>query len=197
MAKIVLEYWPLKPIQAQYLSELCMRSPFWLATLFAATCFLAACGGGGGGGGPETTSNPASKTAVCELPLQYANGSNGGYTIKNTLTESVPRQFNTCPIQTIKSASVSLCLDHPDISELTAQLRMPNNITVALDLQKAQPGETCLILGTSFSIPVPINGLPLPSSADRNWTVGVTDTNSVTTQAGYLVGWSMKVEGLE
>lgn len=174
-----------------------MRSPFWLVPLFAVTCFLTACGGGGGGGGPETTTNPTPKTAVCELQLQYANGSNGGYTINNSLTESVPRQFNTCSIQTIKSASVSLCLDHPQISELTAQLRMPNNITVALDLQNVQPGETCLILGKSFSIPLPINGLPLPTSADRNWTVGVTDTNAVSNQAGYLVGWSMKVEGLE
>ena len=79
----------------------------------------------------------------------------------------------------------------------TAQRRMPNNITVALDLQNVQPGETCLISGKSFSIPLPINGLPLPTSADRNWTVGVTDTNAVSNQAGYLVGWSMKVEGLE
>lgn len=173
-----------------------MRSPFWLAPLFATTCFLAACGGGGSGGGPET-SPPTSKTAVCELPLQYANGSGGGYTINNSLTESVPRQFNTCAVQTIQSASVSLCIDHPQISELTAQLRMPNSTTVALDLQKAQPGETCLISGKTFSIPLPITDLPLPNSADRNWTVGVTDTNSVSNQAGYLVGWSMKVEGLE
>lgn len=174
----------------------CMRSRVWLATLFAASCFLAACGGGGGDS-PVTNSNATPKTAVCELPLQYANGSQGGYTITSSLTESVPRQFNACPVQTIQSASISLCINHPQISELTAQLRMPDNSTFDLDLQNAQSGGTCLISGTLFNMPLTINGLPLPNSGNRNWTVGVTDTNSVSNQTGYLVGWSMKVEGLE
>lgn len=172
-----------------------MTSLFKTATLLFAALFLGSCGGGGSSP-PEASLSPA----TCELSMFYASGSiNGtGYEIRSILTESVPRQFNPCLLKTIQSASVSLCLDHPQIAELSAQLRLPNNSSVVLNLQTAQPGAACLNTGVLYSIPLRATELPLANSGNLNWTVGVTDTDQVsTTRTGYLVGWSMKIEGLQ
>jgi hypothetical protein len=173
-----------------------MTSLFKTATLLFAALFLGSCGGGGSSP-PEASLSPA----TCELSLVYASGSidrGTGYEIRSTLTESVSRQFNPCPLKTIQSASVSLCLDHPEIAELSAQLRLPNNSSVVLNLQTAQPGAACLNTGVLYSIPLRATELPLANSGNLNWTVGVTDNVQVsTTPTGYLVGWSMKIEGLQ
>ena len=164
-----------------------LRTAAWLMTAF----LLSACGGAS----EPTATTPES----CAINLLYANGiQNGtGFLITSTLTESVPRKFNPCPIQNVNSAHLNLCLSHPQISELTAQLRMPDNNTITLTLPTNQSGPACLTNGTLFSIPLPANLLPHPNSGNGNWTVGVTDTNTISNQRGHLVGWSMQVEGLK
>lgn len=162
---------------------------FWLVNL---TCLLALIGCGGG----STSSGPLSS---CELPLKYADGFTGGYTIGATQTLTVPRQFGSCTLNTVQSASLSLCISHQQINELTAQLILPNNTVVPLNLSSAQTnGSTCLLTGKLFNFNLPASAFQSLPNIKGNWTVGITDTNQVsTTPVGYMVGWSFRVDGLQ
>lgn len=164
-------------------------SKFWfLCAAVAGSLTLAGCGGG---------STPATQSASCELPLKYADGANGGYRIGAASTLAVPRQFNACTLTQIQAASVSLCIDHQQISELSAQLVLPNNTTQTLNLQSAQtPGGTCLLTGKLFTMTLSSAALQSIGGLQGDWTVSLTDTNQVsTTPVGYLVGWSLKMDG--
>jgi hypothetical protein len=49
-----------------------------------------------------------------------------------------------------------------------------------------------------FSLSLPTNSLQAFSGLRGDWTVRVQDNNTVSnTPMGYLVGWSMQVEGLQ
>ncbi len=164
-------------------------SKFWFfCVAVTGSLTLAGCGGG---------STPAPQSVSCELPLKYADGINGGYRIDAVPGQAVPRQFNACNLTQIQAATVSLCLDHPQISELSAQLVLPNNSTQSLNLQSAQiAGGTCLLTGKLFTMTLPSTALPSINSLQGDWTVRLTDTNQIsTTPVGYLVGWSLKMDG--
>ena len=155
----------------------------------AGSLLLSGCGGGG-------STQAASSTTPCELPLKYADGLNGGYSI-NTVAQAVPRTFNVCTIQQPLAASVSLCIDHRQMTELSAQLVLPNQTTLDLELPSATQGSTCLISGRLLTLPLPVSRLQAFSGLKGDWTVRVRDNNSVSnTPMGYLVGWSMQAEGL-
>jgi hypothetical protein len=158
------------------------------ATL-AGSLFLAGCGG-------SDPARPSGVASQCALPLKYADGLNGGYSI-NTVAQAVPRPFNACTIQQPLAASVSLCIDHRQMAELSAQLILPNQTTLDLELPSATQGSTCLITGRLLTLPLPVSRLQAFSGLKGDWTVRVRDNNSVSnTPMGYLVGWSMQAEGL-
>lgn len=162
---------------------------FWFfCAAVAGSLTLAGCGGG---------SAATSSSASCELPLKYADGVTGGYRIGAVPTQAVPRSFNTCTLTQIQSATVGLCLDHPQINELSAQLLLPNNTPQTLNLQSAQTaGESCLITGRWFTVALPSAALQGLSGLQGPWTVSLTDTDQTsTTPLGYLVGWSFKMDG--
>ena len=152
--------------------------------------FLSGCGGG-------DPARAASLTILCEMPLKYADGVSGGYSI-NTVAQAVPRPFNACTIQQPLAASVSLCITHDQLAELSAQLILPNQTTLDLVLPSATQGSTCLISGRMFTLPLAVSRLQAFSGLKGDWTVRVRDNNSVSnTPMGYLVGWSMQAEGLQ
>ena len=156
-----------------------------------AGCFLLS---GCGGGDPARAAGSAT---LCDLPLKYADGLNGGYSI-NTVAQAVPRPFNACTIQQPLAASVSLCITHDHLAELSAQLILPNQTTLDLVLPSATQGSTCLISGRMFTLPLAVSRLQAFSGLKGDWTVRVRDNNSVSnTPMGYLVGWSMQAEGLQ
>jgi hypothetical protein len=75
---------------------------------------------------------------------------------------------------------------------------LPNQTILDLDLLSATQGSTCLISGRMFSLSLPTNSLQAFSGLRGDWTVRVQDNNTVSnTPMGYLVGWSMQVEGLQ
>ena len=160
----------------------------WVALV--GSLFLAGCGG-------SDPAKPASTASQCALPLKYADGLSGGYSI-NSAAQAVPRQFNPCAIQQLLSASVSLCIDHRQMNELSAQLILPNQSSLDLDLQTASQGASCLINGRLFTVSLPANRLQVFSGLKGDWSVLVRDNDMVSiTPMGYLVGWSMQAEGLQ
>lgn len=156
--------------------------------LLCAAFLLYGCGG-------DDSVRSIGKTPPCELPLKHADGANGGYSI-NPVVQAVPRQFNTCAIQQIQSASASVCLDHQQVGEISAQLVLPNQTTQILDIQSASVGANCLISGRLYTLTLPLSSLQTIKGLKGDWTVRVSDNNTVSsTPVGFLVGWSMSVAG--
>ncbi len=161
-----------------------------LFAALAGSLFLAGCGG-------SDPARPSGVASQCVLPLKYADGLSGGYSI-NAVAQAVPRQFTACAMEQALAASVSLCIDHRQMGELSGQLILPNQSSLDLDLQTATQGASCLIGGRLFSVSLPASGLQPFSGLRGDWTVRVSDNDRVSnTPMGYLVGWSMQAEGLQ
>lgn len=162
----------------------------FLWAVLVGSLFLSGCGG-------SDSVQPVGKATQCDLPLKHADGSSGGYSI-NFEAQAVPRQFNPCAIQQLLMARVGLCIDHRQISELTAQLILPNQSSIDLDLQTAGQGGSCLISGRLFTVSLPVSLLQAFSGLRGDWSVNASDNDRVSsTPMGYLVGWSMQAEGLQ
>ena len=160
----------------------------WVA--LAGSLFLAGCGG----------SDPArsvGKASQCALSLKHADGLSSGYRI-DPVAQTVPTQFTACEMEQPLAASLSLCIDHRKMGELSAQLILPNQNTLDLDLQNAAQGAACLNTGRLFTLSLPANRLQVFSDLKGDWSVLVRDNDRVSsTPMGYLVGWSMQAEGLK
>ena len=161
-----------------------------LCAALAGSLFLSGCGG-------SDPARPAGMASQCALPLKYADSLSGGYRI-DPVAQAVPRQFNPCGIQQLQAASVSLCIDHRQMGELSAQLVLPNQKSLNLDLQTASQGGSCPISGRLFTVTLPASSLQAFSGLKGDWSVNVSDNDRVSsTPMGYLVGWSMQAEGLQ
>ena len=154
----------------------------------AGSLVLAGCGGG-------SASSSGSSVISCELRPAYADGGTSGIGFE-TVAQAVNRQFNPCDIRQVQSLTVSICIAHPQITELSTQLLLPNNTTQNLNLQGVS--NTCpgLISGQLFQTTLTSNNLQTLQSLTGNWSVKVTDNNPITTAIGTLVGWSLRAEGL-
>lgn len=162
-------------------------------SLFFTLCVLLLCSCGGGGS-PETSPHSTPQATSCVLPMQYANGANSGKPITGSLTLTEPRLLN-CNITQTQSASVSICIDHKNIAELTSQLFLNDTQIATLDLQSATASSNaCLLSGSLYTV-----SLPMPmTQLNGNWKVGVIDNDQVaSTPLGYLVGWSLRVDGTQ
>jgi hypothetical protein len=161
-----------------------------LSAALAVSSFLAGCGG-------SDPAQPVGKTSQCALPLKHADGLSSGYRI-DPVAQTVPTKFTACAMEQALAASLSLCIDHRQISELSAQLILPNQSTLDLDLQKAAQGAACLNTGRLLTLSLPANRLQVFSGLKGDWSVQVRDNDRVSiTPMGYLVGWSMQAEGLQ
>lgn len=183
-----------------------MRSRFWLASLFAATCFLAACGGGGGGtvsDAPGNNANSASTTCTLNLSI-YASGSTEGtgYPIQQdgASTPAVSRQLDGCAIKSLESARLGLCIRHNELSELNAQLILPVTAPVQRPLTPnltplSEDKQFCdLNQGTVYALDIPVNALTTLPSLNARWNVSVTDTVQ-NNKTGVFVSWSLLLSG--
>lgn len=161
--------------------------------LLCSTLVLSGCGG---------TEPPSALpiSATCELPLKHADGKTSGIRIE-AVASAVARQFNPCAIEQLESAKLSLCISHQQIGELSAELILPNQVSWVLDLNKAVRSPGCLgdnLFGQLFTLPLPLNQLQAFQALQGDWSVKVSDNNTATsTPIGFLVGWSMLVQGLQ
>lgn len=164
-----------------------LRTLCVLATLAG----LAACGGGG-------APVPATPT-TCDLPLQYANGSSSGIGITPQATSS-ERHFNACSMTLVQTAKLTVCIDHPNLSEVSGQLRLSGHSVLALNASSgtatgthclAQSGTTTTVREftlTSSSLGTALNSGP--------WSVTLSDALPDNNQSGYFVAWALELQGL-
>jgi hypothetical protein len=160
------------------------------ALLALLTGLLAGCGG--------SASEPAAAAAApvqCDFGLRYANGVSSGIAI-NPEARTVPRQFTPCSLTQVQSATLGICLQHPDLSELDAQLIQPDGTALALNLQAAtRTGAACLDSGTLLSMSLPTTALPRLLNPQGQWSLMLTDLKPGY-GSGSLVGWSLDLRGL-
>lgn len=161
-----------------------------LATL--AGCVLAGLLAGCGGAASEPA---AGMSAQCEFGLRYANGVSSGIAL-NLEARTVPRQFTPCSLTQIQSATLGICLQHPDLSELDAQLIAPDGSALPIDLQTAtRTGSACLDSGALLGVALPAQALTRLAGAQGFWSLVVTDLKPGY-GSGSLVGWSLDIRGL-
>lgn len=159
-----------------------------------ACCALAGLLSACGGSAPEPAVSP-SPAVQCDFGLRYANGASSGIAI-NPEARTVPRQFTPCSLTQVQSATLGICLQHPNLAELEAQLIQPDGTALAINLQTAtRTGTTCLDSGALLNTSLPATALPRLVNAQGQWSLVVTDV-----QPGYgsgsLVGWSLELRGL-
>ena len=198
----VYGYWQPKPIQTPYLSEFCMRSPFWLVPLFAVTCFLAACGGGGGGGSPasDAPSNPPGpvSTTCDSRTLWAANPAASGTRIPDNNTSGIAVNWDNqnCNLKSVSAATLEICLDHPRPADLVWTITSPsaNRLTVTAPTDWNGTGTAC---DSGQGKLQRIDLLPTVQSSVKTlglWTLNVSD--QVTGIEGTLIQWRVVVQGL-
>lgn len=156
--------------------------------------WLAGCGGGGGAAYVPTT--PTS----CTLPLQYANGSSSGIPI-TAQTASTDRTFNACNIAQLQSAKLTVCIDHPALSEVTGQLRLSGNSIFSFSASSGSSiGSSCLATSggstTLREFTVTPSSLPSVASISNPWSVVLSDSAPSNNQSGYFVAWALELQGL-
>ncbi len=165
--------------------------------LLCLTTLLSSCGGGGSSYVPTT---PAS----CTLTLQYANAlNNSGISILEstdwTRSNTEVSRSLSCGLQRIQKLSVELCLQHADSSELRARLVAPDSSTQTLPLENATRTTHCLGQdSTSYLLDLTIENPAFANltQASGQWLVQVRDVVSGYGN-GTLIGWSLKLEGLQ
>ena len=174
---------------------------FLLAPVLPVCALLLACGGGGTAGTSNNTQSGSGSgsTLSCSLPLQYANGTTSGSSISPQAV-SVDRYLSQCGITQLQSITLTLCTDHPNVGELTAQLRLAGNVLGSFAVASSfSSARTCL--GTSggntslreFTLSQPDTRGMAPSVGP--WSVIVNDTLPTNNQSGYFVAWSLDLQG--
>ena len=120
--KIDILWFNLKPLTGQPLAERWMTSPFWHAALLLMTCFLVSCGGGG-------SANPNATTLVtCDSQTLWAAlPSPNGTAIPDQNIEGISVTFDNqnCALQSMRSASVEICLAHTRPADLQWTITSP------------------------------------------------------------------------
>jgi hypothetical protein len=155
---------------------------------------LAACGGGGSAAYVPTTST------TCTLPLQYANGSSSGMGITPQATSS-DRHFNACNMTQLQTARLTVCINHPNLSEVSGQLRLSGNSVLALSANSgAAVGTSCLAQSggatTVREFTLASGSLASTAFSSGPWSVTLSDALPDNNQSGYFVAWALELQGL-
>ena len=173
-----------------------MRSLSGITALMALTAFLAGCGGGGSGGG----SPGPSISVICDSGnLWAAQPSPNGTRIPDNSSTSITVTWDNqnCSIQSLTAATLDVCLDHDQPTELVWTMIRPST-------------------GTSFTITAPndwnITGTSCDSgrgklqridllqsvlgigSTQGIWALRVSDPTSG--NEGTLIQWRVNLQGL-
>lgn len=155
---------------------------------------LVACGGGG------SASYPPSTPATCTLALQYANGSSSGIAIAPQAA-STDRNFNACNLALVQSAKLTVCIDHPSLSEVSGQLRLAGSPVLPFAASSgAAVGTSCLAQSggatTLREFTVSSGNLPSAALSSGPWSVVLSDSVPSNNQSGYFVAWALELQGL-
>lgn len=175
------------------MTRLQLLRTWWLPCLAP---LLASCGGGG--------ASPAPTGISCTLGLTtYADATSSGIDIvQSGPTQAVARPLTGCAISSLQSARLRLCIQHSQVSELTAQLTLPiasgplGSLMLDPNASSAEISFCSLSQGNIYTVTLPTTALTAVSSLNTSWNVAVIDQTS-NNQAGKFVSWSLVLAGLK
>jgi len=164
-----------------------------IAASLSLAILLVACGGGGPASVPG-------RPASCPLELLYANGAQSGVSMAPQRA-SVDRTFNNCPLAQAVSVTLNVCVDHPNPSEVSGELKLAGNQVYIFPLNAGVVrGSSCLAnSGATTSLREYRLNLPSPLSlpqANGPWQVTLTD-NFTNNQNGFFVAWALDMQGVQ
>ena len=178
-----------------------MRSPFWLAPLFAVTCFMAACGGGGDGSPASDAAGnpPGTVSTTCDSrTLWAANPAASGTRIPDNTTSGISVNWDNqnCKLQSVSAATIEICLAHQRPADLVWTITTPsaNPLTVTAPPDWNVTGTAC---DSGQGKLQRIDLLPTIQPTVKTigqWTLSVSDQNAG--DSGTLIQWRVIVQGL-
>lgn len=174
-------------MQKQRLST--MRTHHFLGIVILCCFSIAGCGGG------TPTTQTDQPILTCSLNWAWSNpvGQSG-----NSISPSADVTWDnqSCAIQTATQATLTVCITHPDLTELSLQLTRPDQINMSLPaIANASTSGTCRN-GSPYTYQLTAASLPT-RQLNGLWTLGVTDTLPNNNQSGHLIGWSLNIQGRE
>ncbi len=178
-------------------AKACMRSPLWSPTCLALCSLLASCGGGGT---PSTQPNVPAASGVCDSnPLWAARPANSGSRIPDNSDTGVSVTWDNqnCALQTVTTATLEICLDHPRPADLVWSLTAPSPgaalaLTAPADWNAS--GASCDTEGQGKLQNIVLAPADVAAISPRgDWTLKVKDARLG--KEGFLIQWRVKLQG--
>lgn len=181
-------------ITPTYLSELCMRSHFWLATTLVMACFLVGCGGGGGNDSERTPVATTCDSGTLWAAHPAASGS--AIPDNNATGVSVTWDNQNCTLQSISTATLDICLSHQRPSDLVWTITTPDASAPLTLTAPADWNTTGSLCDSGQGKLQRFNLLPQLTSNTTTrgiWRLQVSDGLAGT--AGTLIQWRVLAQG--
>jgi subtilisin-like proprotein convertase family protein len=178
------------------ISEHGMRSLTGITALMALTCLLAGCGGGGSNvDGPAPTI-----AATCDSGnLWAAQPSPNGSRIPDNASSGVTVTWvnQTCSIQSLTAATLEVCLDHDQPTDLLWTITRPsigNSQTITAPNNWNSTGTSCETGPGKLQRINLLQTAPNVGTAQGAWTIRVSD--AISGNEGTLIQWRVNLQGL-
>jgi subtilisin-like proprotein convertase family protein len=159
-----------------------------LGPVFAFCMIIAGCGGG------TPTTQTDQRLLTCSLNWAWSNPQGqSGNQVKPYADVTWDNQ--TCAIQTATQASMTVCITHPALTELSLQLTRPDRVILTLPaIANASNTGNCRDGSSPYTYQLDAASLP-SQQLNGLWNLRVTDTSPNNNQSGYLIGWSLAIQG--
>lgn len=157
--------------------------------------FLSACGGG-------TNPGKALSPASCSIALRYADGGTSGLSMsqQSPTAAAVDVTSNSCNLSKLASVVLTVCVQHPELSELTGELRLSGTSLTQFRVTDGEEiGRACLVHSNGVSLRrFTLNNPDLSGLAELSgpWSVVIRDTQSNNLN-GTFIAWGLELEGLQ
>ena len=171
-----------------------MRFFSWTMALFVLTCILSSCGGS------AASTAPATVQATCDSGLLWAMSTKSGARIPDNDSTGITLNWNnqTCALQSVRSATLDICLNHSKPSDLVWTITSPASAT-AMDI--TAPSNWSLtndVCDGGQRKLQRIDLLPILTASIQpkgSWSLNVKDLSA--SSEGYLIQWHVNIQGLQ
>jgi hypothetical protein len=157
--------------------------------LMLALAALSGCGGSNADNSPPAATIPTR----CEQPYTWLDDVRKS---GNRIGVSAQGEWVlSCAIRSLQTASMTVCLSHPDTTELQLSLVRPDNTELVMPTLATWSRTGTCLSGSPFTTAIAPASLPLQDFSGR-WIVRVTDRFPNNTNEGIFHGWSFSLQGL-
>ncbi len=173
-----------------------MRFFPWTMALFFLTCLLASCGGGGGTANTVRTPVQAS----CDSTLLYAAPNLSGLGIPDNDATGITLTWDNqaCALQSVVSATLDICLNHPKPSDLVWTITSPASETprdITAPINSSASSDDCDAGARKLQRIDLLNFFPSGITTLGRWSLKVKD--ELPGDVGTLIQWRVNIQGFQ